>query len=93
MLSKQDLSKLYDALLSTPGMQETVKMDLRIQRKNVLLLSKVIQRGLKKDATDKEDDVLPVQTKENTEEIEKLVEDLLLKAGLKDMYEKLSAFS
>ena len=93
MFSKQDLSKLYDALLATPGMQETVKMDLRLQRKNVLLLSKIIQRGLKREATDKEEDILLLYTKENSEEIEKLVEELLLKAGLKDLYEKLGAFS
>ena len=46
MLSKNDLAKLYDTVLSIPGMNQTVKVDLKIPRKNVLLLSKIIQRGL-----------------------------------------------
>ncbi len=46
MLNKTDLAKVYDTVLSIPGMNETVKIELKIPRKNVLLLSKVIERGL-----------------------------------------------
>ncbi len=46
MFSTTDIAKIYDTVLSIPGMNETVKIDLRIPRKNVLLLLKVIERGL-----------------------------------------------
>ncbi len=37
---------MYDTILSIPGMNENVKIDIRISRKNVLLLNSVIKRGL-----------------------------------------------
>ena len=37
---------LYDTILSIPGMNDTVKIDLKISRRNVLLLNRVIERGL-----------------------------------------------
>jgi hypothetical protein len=46
---KTDLAKVYDTVLSIPGMNEALKIELRIPRKNVLLLSKVIERGLAQD--------------------------------------------
>jgi hypothetical protein len=93
MLSKQDLSRLYDTVLSTPGMQDVVKVDLRIQRKNVLLLSKIIERGLKsKETIEKEDELLVLNKKEALEELQKLVDEILIKAGLKEMIEKLDSF-
>lgn len=42
MLAKTDVNKIYDTLLSIPGMGGTVKIILNIPRKNILLLSKVI---------------------------------------------------
>jgi hypothetical protein len=93
MLSKTDIAKLYDAVLSTPGMNETVKLDLRIPRKNVLLLSKVIDRGLsKKEGDEKEVSVLDIVSKETMEELGRLSGEILQKAGLTDMNEKLNAF-
>ena len=52
MLSTNDVAKVYDTILSIPGMNEIVKIDLKISRKNVLLLNSVIERGL----TAKDDD-------------------------------------
>ncbi|MEJ7678735.1 MAG: hypothetical protein WKG06_12930 [Segetibacter sp.] len=46
MLTTTDVAKVYDTILSIPGMNETVKIDMRISRKNVLLLNSVIKRGL-----------------------------------------------
>jgi hypothetical protein len=48
MLTTNDLTKVYDTILSIRGMNETVKIDLKISRKNVLLLNNVIRRGLAK---------------------------------------------
>ena len=34
-----EMAQLYETLLCSPGMKETVKVDLRISRKSILLLS------------------------------------------------------
>ncbi|WP_431244487.1 hypothetical protein ACQ9BO_09320 [Flavobacterium sp. P21] len=36
MITANDATKVFDTVLSIPGMNETVKMDLKISRKNVL---------------------------------------------------------
>ncbi len=52
MLTTNDVARVYDTIMSIPGMNEPVKIDIKISRKNVLLLNSVIKRGL----TSKEDD-------------------------------------
>jgi hypothetical protein len=44
------LSKVYETLLCSPGMNEAVKVDVKVNRKMILLLSSVIENGLSKDA-------------------------------------------
>ncbi|MCW3074596.1 MAG: hypothetical protein JWP69_1665 [Flaviaesturariibacter sp.] len=93
MLSKNDLLKLYDTVLSIPGMKEPVKVDLRMPRKNVLLLSKVIQRGLAPGGGEgKEDNLLDLVAKETLAELGAFSTELLQKAGLSEMNEKLDSF-
>ena len=46
MLSTKDVTIVYETLLSSPGMNDAVKVDLRIPRKMVLLLTKAIELGL-----------------------------------------------
>lgn len=92
MLSKMDLTKLYDTLLSIPGMNETVKIDFKIPRKNVLLLSKVIERGLEQEGTKNGTSILDIASPETLNELLKLADDLLEKGGLMEMNEKLKSF-
>ena len=44
MLTTNDVAKVYDTILSIPGMNETVKIDLKISRRNGLLLNSIIER-------------------------------------------------
>lgn len=60
MLTTNDLAKVYDTILSIPGMNETVKIDMKISRKNVLLLNSVIKRGLNTKDDDKSTNLLEV---------------------------------
>lgn len=53
MLSTNDISQVYETILSIPGMHDTVKINLQILRKNVLLLNRVIERGLTIKTDDK----------------------------------------
>lgn len=52
MSSKTEIAKIYETLLSIPGMNEKIKIDLRMPRKNVLFLSKIIERGLSSKEAD-----------------------------------------
>ncbi len=91
MLTTNDVAKVYDTILSIPGMNETVKIDLKISRRNVLLLNSVIERGLTvKDADDKSSNLLDIVPKETLQELSNLSNDCLLKAGLTELSEKLN---
>ncbi len=59
MLAKNEVIKLYETLLSIPGMNDALKIPLNISRKNVLLLCKVIDRGLQVKETDEKALALP----------------------------------
>ena len=91
MLTTTDVAKVYDTILSIPGMNETVKIDMRISRKNVLLLNSVIKRGL----SPKDDDIslnllenLPAET---LQDLNAFAEDCLTKAALIELSEKLNS--
>lgn len=92
MLNTNDAAKVFDTILSTPGMSETVKIDFKISRKNVLLLSSVIERGLSIKDSEKSN-LLDVVPKENLQELTAFATDCLQKAGLTELNEKLKALS
>ena len=78
-MNERDLAKVYETLLSVPGMNETVKVDLRLPRKTVLMLAQVIEKGLE------------TQSKKpgEKEELQQVAADCLAKAGLTELSEKL----
>ena len=89
MLSTKDVAVVYETLLSSPGMSDTVKITLHIPRKNVLLLTRIIELGL--SAKDSEQaGLLQVAGKDALSELNGLTGDLLQKAGLTEMYTKLN---
>ncbi|MBT2564690.1 hypothetical protein J7E50_19540 [Pedobacter sp. ISL-68] len=90
MLTTNDVAKVYDTILSIPGMNETVKIDLRISRKNVLLLNHVIERGLAAKEDEKNPGLLSSVPEEGLQELRALAEDCLQKAGLIELSEKLT---
>ena len=56
MLTTKDVAMIYETLLSSPGMNDAVRIDVKLPRKNVLLLVKVIELGLSlKEQTPKGD--------------------------------------
>lgn len=89
-MTTNDVAKVYDTILSIPGMNETVKIDLRISRKNVLLLSSVIERGISAGTGDGSSDLLGSVPEETLTELRTLGNDCLQKAGLTELHEKLS---
>lgn len=93
MLTTSDVAKVYDTILSIPGMNETVKIDLKISRKNVLLLHSVIKRGLSAKDDDKSSGLLDSIPQETLQELQGIADDYLTKSGLTELSEKLKALS
>jgi hypothetical protein len=82
------LSKVYETLLCSPGMNEAVKIDVRINRKTVLLLNSVIESGLDKDQQFAQD-LLKLIPGEDIEQLRSFATECLNKAGLKELSEKM----
>ena len=93
MLQKGDVTRIYDTVLCIPGMNEIVKVNLQTTRKNLLLLNKVIERGLNgKEPDDKSVSILDIIPKESLQELSTIAAELLNKSGLSEMNEKLKSF-
>ena len=91
MITTNDVAKVYDTVLSIPGMSEVVKIDLKISRKNVLLLNHFINKGL----TSKDDvsGLLGSISEEGLMDLKNLSEECLQKAGLVELNQKLITLS
>jgi len=93
MLQKNDMARIYETVLCMPGMNENVKVNLQTSRKNLLLLNKVIERGLNgRDSDDKAVSILDIIPKESLQELGAIAAELLNKSGLSEMNEKLRSF-
>ncbi|OCB71258.1 hypothetical protein B0A79_22680 [Flavobacterium piscis] len=90
MMTTNDVAKVFDTVLSIPGMNDVVKIDLKISRKNVLLLNHVIERGLSAKDNDKPSILMTSIQEENLQELKLFGEECLQKAGLIELSEKLS---
>ena len=92
-MTTNEVAKVFDTILSIPGMNETVKIDLKISRKNVLLLNHVIERGSAVENDDKLSALLNSIPAENLQELKQLGSECLQKAGLNELAEKLKIFN
>lgn len=89
MLSEKEVTIIYETLLSSPGMIDLVKLDMRMPRKNVLLLVKVIEKGMLVKKGEATDPLLQVAGEQALQELQRIAGDLLVKSGLSEMNEKL----
>ena len=81
--------KIYETVLSSPGMGEKCKIILQVSRQNILLLSRIIELGLEADKKEMNGDILMLLKEESVEEFRKVLDEILSKGGLTDFYEKL----
>ena len=92
MLTTNDVAQVFDTILSSPGMNDAVKIDLRISRKNVLLLTHVIEQGLN-EKTEGKAGLFASAPQEARQELKELSDDFLQKAGLMELSDKLKALA
>lgn len=90
MLSEKEVTLLYETIMSAPGMNDALKLDLRIPRKCVLLLVKVIERGLQIKPGDALEGLMQAAGESSHESVRQVGSELLNKAGLSDMHSRLS---
>lgn len=84
---------MYDTVLSIPGMNEAVKIDVKINRKTVLLLNSVIERGLNVKDAEQAQGLLELIPKETVDELKEFSEECLKKAGLTELSEKMKGLN
>lgn len=91
MLTAKDVAEVLALSLSSPGMDDQVKINFRASRKTVLLIAKAIDIGLSaKDGTDGAG-LFAAAGEQNVEAIHGISAEILANAGLSDMYQKLNS--
>lgn len=68
---------MYEKLLSVPGMNDTVKVDLRLPRRTILYLVQVLEKGMETENN------VPSFGPDGSD-LEQVIADCLSKAGLTD---------
>lgn len=84
------MKKVYDTVLSSPGMNEMIKVDLRINRKTILLLNQVINRGLNNRPQGQEYGLPEIAPEEIIQDLFQLAETCLQKGELTELSAKLN---
>jgi len=69
--------KIYQTVLSSPGMGEKCKIILQLSWQNILLLSRIIELGLEAEKKEMDSDILMLLTEEGLEEFRKVLEEIL----------------
>lgn len=92
MNNKNEMVRMYETMLSLPSMDETVKFSHGIKRKQVLLLSLLIETGLKNNHPEIKD-LLTALPEGTAEELSKLSSEYLERAGLTELNGKLKSYN
>lgn len=80
-----EMKKTYGLLLTVPGMNEVVKLEMKLERRKVLFLCQLLTSAL----GDSKSAVLEVMTKEDVESMSVVLESCLDKAGLAALFKML----
>lgn len=90
-MTTNEVGQVVDTIMSIPGMSEVVKIDLKISRKNVLLLDSIIELGISGKGDEKASALLAHVPPDSLQELKVLSDDCLQKAGLVDLSQKLKS--
>lgn len=93
MMTTNEVGQVFDTILSSPGMNEAVRIDMKISRKAVLLLHQIIEGSLSGKEVQEGILLSGFISAETQEELKGLGADCLQKAGLVEMSEKLFRLS
>lgn len=85
----KEKSKIFETVLSSPGMNEKCKIVLTVSRQNILVLSRLIEAGLLVDNPAFKDEIIEALSKESLDEFKGIYEEILKKGDLTDFYQRL----
>jgi hypothetical protein len=87
-MGKDVLGTVYETLLCSPGMNEAVKIDLKVSRKTILLLNSLIENGIGDKETTPAG-LIGLIPEKDREELKNFGDECLKKAGLQELNEKI----
>ena len=90
-VANKEKSKIFETVLSSPGMNEKCKIVLILSRQNILLLSRLIESGLLTDEQAFDDERIAALPKESVEEFKAIHEEILKRSDLTEFYERLKS--
>jgi hypothetical protein len=90
MMNAKELASVYDTIMSIPGMNDPIKIDLKISRRNVLLLSQAINKALSSEASVDSVNLIDICSPESKEELTTFSTECLRKSGLNELNDRLS---
>jgi hypothetical protein len=90
MMNAKELASVYDTIMSVPGMNDQIKSDLKISRRNVLLLTQAIRRALRIPGDGSNLDSIDIASGEWKDELLALSADCLQKSGLVHLNDRLA---
>jgi hypothetical protein len=92
MENKVEINLLFETLLSSPGMNEQVKLDMKLTRKATLALAAGLRAGLT-GAKENPSSLLFFAGETVAADLGDFIEKLLSKAGLIEVHQKLQQLS
>ena len=87
----KEKSKVFQTILSSPGMNEKCKINLMMSRQNILLLSRLIEAGLLTDKNPFTDEIIAALPEGSLAEFRTIHEEILRKSELTEFYECLKS--
>lgn len=91
MATNNVLGTVYETLLCSPGMNEAVKIDVKMERKIILLLNGLIEAGINPGGDSQE--LLKLVPADSLTKLKEFADDCLNKAGLKELSEKMKSLA
>lgn len=89
--TNKEKSKIFQTILSSPGMSEKCKVNLTMSRQSVLLLGRLIEAGFLSDNSPFEDEIIKALPSNSFQEFRIIHEEILKKGELTDFYESLKS--
>lgn len=89
MEGRIEIGRMYETLLASPGMNQRVKLSLTICRKTALLLNQLIEIGLAAQGKTPDSGLIASMPQESFQEMEVISMELLRKADLTELNERL----
>ena len=82
--ASKEKSKVFQTILSSPGMNKKCKVNLTLSRQNILQLSRLIEAGLLTDKNPFNDEIIAALPEGSLTEFKTIHEEILKKVELTD---------